>query len=139
MGRKLAAVCISVLIFSVLAYVPCVYADSDMDQSGCTSEAINSEAMGYEQTPVNKLSRGVINTATCWAEIPADVARVSKATNPIVGVTYGAVQGLFTGVVRGLLGVVDVATFFIPPYDKPLMEPEYAYERADKNMKDYLW
>jgi len=30
-------------------------------------------------------------------------------------------------------------TFFAPPYDKPLMEPEYAMKEADDNIKDYLW
>jgi len=140
MVRKLA-VGIMVLAF-MFSLVPVLYAHScDSGDMACldTDNALDSDYISYDNTPVRKLTRGVTNTAFCWAEIPADVAKTSKATDPILGVTYGAVKGVFTGVTRGLLGIVDTLTFFVPPYDKPLMQPEYAYTRADEKMKDYLW
>jgi putative exosortase-associated protein (TIGR04073 family) len=139
MVRK-TAVGMMVLAF-MFSLVPVLYAHCDsMDQAGvCADNALDSDYISYDNTPVRKLTRGITNTAFCWAEIPADVAKTAKQTDPIIGVTYGTVKGVFTGVTRGLLGIVDTLTFFIPPYDKPLMKPEYAYTRADEKTKDYLW
>jgi len=49
------------------------------------------------------------------------------------------VEGTITAVIRGFTGIFDALTFFAPPYDQPLMEPEYAINRADEELEDYLW
>lgn len=137
MRNIVLVISILVLIFSLTAYVHAESADNkETDTSGVI---LDTNDVSYATTPLNKLSRGLINTATCWVEIPADVAKVSKETNPALGLTYGVAQGVVTGLVRGFSGLVDTVTFLIPPYNKPSMEPEYAYERADQNIKDYLW
>lgn len=104
-----------------------------------SSAVIDADNMNYENTPINKFGRGVANTATCWAEIPAEVAKVSKEKDPFLGCTLGFAQGIFTTLVRGATGLFDVVTFIIPPYNEPVMQPEYAVENADGKFKEYLW
>ena len=100
---------------------------------------VDADKIPYGTKAINKLDRGVINSATFWLEIPAEVAKVSKEQNPLMGVTVGVVHGAITSVVRAGTALFDTLTFFAPPYDKPIMKPEYALNRADEKIKDYLW
>ncbi|MBN2831635.1 MAG: exosortase system-associated protein, TIGR04073 family [Candidatus Omnitrophica bacterium] len=97
---------------------------------------IDADKIPYATSPLNKLNRGLINGASFWTELPAEVAKVSKEQNPAMGATVGVVQGTITGVVRGATALFDTFTFFIPPYDKPVMKPEYALNRCDDKMKE---
>jgi putative exosortase-associated protein (TIGR04073 family) len=93
---------------------------------------IHAGKMGYEKTPLNKLERGILNIATFYLEIPASEYRVTKdKDNAFFGATMGTVQGVFTALFRGLTGVLDTVTFLVPPYNKPLMVPEYAVDSLD--------
>ena len=100
---------------------------------------VDLDKIPYGQKPINKLDRGVINTTTFWLEIPAEVAKVSNEQNPAMGVTVGVVQGLCASVVRAGSGLFDTVTFLIPPYDKPIVKPEYALNRADREMRELFW
>lgn len=134
MKRKaILFVCIMILVFCVFAIS---YAD---EQEQGTSYGYEPDKVSYDNSPMNKLDRGVVNTATFWAEIPADIAKVSKEKDPFAGCTLGVVQGTFNAIVRGFTGVFDMVTFFAPPYNKPLMKPEYAINRADEKIREYLW
>lgn len=93
----------------------------------------------YKTAPINKLERGVINMATFWLELPAEVAKVTKEQDPLAGVTIGVVNGVITSVVRGGTAIFDTSTFFIPSYTKPALKPEYAYQAADKKIRALLW
>jgi putative exosortase-associated protein (TIGR04073 family) len=95
--------------------------------------------INYQNTPVNKFGRGVVNTATCWAEIPGEFFRVSNQSDPSIGLTLGVMQGTINAILRGAVGIFDTLTFFIPPYNKPEMKPEYALQSADKSFREYLW
>jgi len=97
---------------------------------------IDASDMRYEKTPLNKLGRGFINTVTCLAETPAGVYRVSKDKGEVVGLTLGFVEGLFTSVLRGASGILDMVTFVIPPYNKPLMRPEYALDSFGESYRE---
>jgi len=95
----------------------------------CIPDApVKTEDMRYGKSPFNKLGRGAINTATCWLEIPAEVCRLSEEKGPFVGYTLGFAEGIFTTLLRGATGIFDAVTFIIPPYNKPLMKPEYAID-----------
>jgi putative exosortase-associated protein (TIGR04073 family) len=97
----------------------------------------NSGNMGYETTPVHKLGRGVANILTFYLEIPASELRAGECHHDtFAAFLTGTFQGIFTALYRGLTGVCDVITFFAPPYDKPLMEPEYAEESLSKETRD---
>jgi len=100
---------------------------------------IDADKIPYGRTPLNKLERGIVNGASFWTELPAEVARVSKEQDPAMGVTVGVVHGTITSAVRGATALFDFFTFFVPPYDKPVMKPEYAVDRCDEKMKELFW
>jgi putative exosortase-associated protein (TIGR04073 family) len=100
---------------------------------------IDADKILYKEGPLNKLDRGIINGATFWTELPAEVAKVSKEQNPAMGATVGVVQGTITSMIRAGTALFDTLTFFIPPYDKSIMKPEYAISRADVKVKDIFW
>ena len=96
---------------------------------------LNVKQAAYEGTPVEKMGDGVMNVATSWADVPAKIAEVSERDNLFLGVTLGFGEGIVEGLARGASGVADTATFGMPPYDKPLMRPEYKVENTDKPFK----
>lgn len=100
---------------------------------------LKDDLIQHDKSPINKLGRGAINTATFWAEVPAGVFRVSEDRGPALGVTLGIAEGAFTALLRGMTGIFDLVTFAIPPYNKPLMKPEYALQNLDEKQKEYLW
>lgn len=74
-----------------------------------------------------KLGRGFLNILTGWIEIPKNIARVSRETDPFSGAVVGFIQGVGWAWGRTISGVYDVFTFPLPiPKDyEPLMDPEY--------------
>ena len=124
---KKTLACFVVVFMFLFIYSVSAEESKPAENKDCVPTApLNSEKMNYGKTPFNKLGRGAVNTATCWLEIPAEVCRVSEKNGPLVGYTVGTGLGVFTTLMRGLTGIFDVATFVIPPYGKPLMDPEYA-------------
>ncbi|MFQ5581423.1 MAG: exosortase system-associated protein, TIGR04073 family [Mariprofundaceae bacterium] len=65
----------------------------------------------------DKLAEGVGETATGWTEAPKEMAAESEHTNPVVGVTKGAVVGTGKAVGKTLEGAGKTATFFVPDED----------------------
>lgn len=133
-----------ILLFSweiilVLVFSANIYAQNSKAAGGGenSSALIDTRDMRYEKTPLNKLGRGIINTLTCWAEIPAEAYKVSQDKDPLTGCTLGVVEGFFTAMLRGLTGIFDAVTFIIPPYDKPLMKPEYALTSAFEKFREH--
>lgn len=70
-----------------------------------------------------KLSRGAVNTATGWLEVPTGIGEAKKDSQ-VLWVVTGFSEGLIRGMTRTLTGIWDVVTFPLPPYDSVLMEPE---------------
>jgi len=92
----------------------------------CVAEG--REAMPAEQhdaNPGTKLANGLGNVLTGWMEIPRQMSAVTQEQNAFVGCTYGLAKGLVFGTGRTAAGVIDTGTFVIPPYDKPIVEPDY--------------
>jgi len=100
---------------------------------------LDRDEIPYNQTPINKLERGVINMATFWLELPAEVAKVTKEQDPAAGATIGVVNGVITSAVRGAMAIYDTSTFFVPSYTKPAIKPEYAWKAADDRIRALLW
>jgi putative exosortase-associated protein (TIGR04073 family) len=98
---------------------------------------VNADDMRYGKTCFNKLGRGVINILTSPSEIPAGAFRVCREKGDFIGVTLGSFEGLFTFIIRGIIGVFDTATFLIPPYNRPIMQPEYAFQSLEQSFHDY--
>ena len=89
---------------------------------------------GYAEekaTPVTKLVRGLSNQITSWIEVPKQVYKVSTEREPITGLLFGSIKGVCYGVIRAAEGVYDMVSFLVPPYDKPLMTPEFVSEGWD--------
>ncbi|MCX5681463.1 MAG: exosortase system-associated protein, TIGR04073 family [Candidatus Omnitrophica bacterium] len=87
----------------------------------------------YGKTPFNKLTRGVFNMSTFYFEIPAGAMRVAKEKdNYFIGGTVGTAQGFFACILRAVTGVFDTVTFIIPPYNRPVMNPEYAVQSLEE-------
>lgn len=74
-----------------------------------------------------KFRRGVVNVATCWAEVPRNVAIESNRTDPASGFFIGGVKGIVFGFGRFATGVYEVFTFPVPapPEYAVIMHPEF--------------
>lgn len=129
MVRFIIVLCVFFLAFTLL------YAQDTM----MTTATLNTDEMQFENTPLNKLGRGVINTASCWTEIIGQSAKVSKEKNLFLGLTIGVTEGVITGLVRGLTGILDITTFLFPPYNQPLVEPEYNLKSANDKLDNFIF
>ncbi|MDD4899365.1 MAG: exosortase system-associated protein, TIGR04073 family [Candidatus Omnitrophica bacterium] len=96
-------------------------------------DGVNAEADTYTDTPIDKMSDGVLNTTTAWTDIPKRVSTVSQESNIVAGVVVGFSEGLVNGMARGASGVIDIATCGVPPYDEPLMKPEYKVKKPQQD------
>lgn len=76
---------------------------------------------------LHKLGRGVVNTLTCWVEIPRQISVEWEKTDPATGLVLGTVKGFGWGFARLATGVYDTVTFPlpVPPGYQPLIEPEF--------------
>ena len=72
----------------------------------------------------HKVGRGLKNVGIAPAEIPVAIVNWSADKNPFVGLVVGPVAGLVNCVTRITAGVVEIITFPVPPYDRPLYERE---------------
>lgn len=129
MVRFIMVLCVFSLAFTFL------YAQDTM----MTVAPLNTDEMQFENNPVNKLGRGIINTASCWAEVIGRSAQVSKEKNLLLGLTVGVTEGVITGLVRGFTGIVDITTFLFPPYDQPLIEPEYNLKSVNDKLDNFIF
>lgn len=119
--KKLVLVFCAVLLLANIAF-----ADDQAD----VSAPMDTRLMTLENTPVNKLFRGLANCLTFIVELPASICDITKRKGPMKGATLGVVDGIFTSFMRLGTGAFDTVTFLIPPYNKPILKPEYALDSA---------
>jgi putative exosortase-associated protein (TIGR04073 family) len=74
-----------------------------------------------------KLGRGASNVLLGWLELPKNIAREWRRTEPFTGTIVGAVKGTGWAVVRTLAGAYEVVTFPfpVPRNYEPIMYPEF--------------
>ncbi|MBF0216456.1 MAG: exosortase system-associated protein, TIGR04073 family [Candidatus Omnitrophica bacterium] len=94
--------------------------------SSASSFAADSK---YPAGPIQKLERGVGNTAFGWSEIPKRIVDETKASNPVKGLIWGTLQGTGKAFARTASGVSEVVTFPLGKYDKPKVLPDMATEK----------
>ena len=111
-GILIAAVAVAVLLTAI---PQTSFADDEM------RDASQSGMM------LHKLGRGVVNLFTGIVEIPKNMAREWKRTDPVTGLTVGFFKGLGWGWTRTIAGGYEILTspFPAPPGYVPLMEPEF--------------
>jgi putative exosortase-associated protein (TIGR04073 family) len=76
-----------------------------------------------------KFGSGVLNAATGWTEIPKTMYTAAQEEGAI-GLPVGFFKGLFHTVGRTMIGVMDLATFYIPT--KPMVTPGLIWENPTK-------
>ena len=76
-----------------------------------------------------KLTRGAINIATGWVEIPKRVSETSQTSGSAAGFTWGILRGIGHGFIRTAAGVYELFTFPFPapPSYAPVIQPEYVF------------
>ena len=84
----------------------------------------NDSAFGKMQT---KLGRGFANVFTGVVEVPKNISREWRQTDPATGFIVGGVKGVGWAATRMAVGAFDVVTFPVPvPANyEPLMQPAY--------------
>ena len=83
--------------------------------------------------PLKKLGRGMANVITSPIEIPNQVQRAANLDGAWAGFTIGPVKGVFMTAVRAVVGVYEIATFFVPVprnYGPILKDPEFFFEES---------
>ena len=83
---------------------------------------------GVETDQLSKFGRGISNGLTFWIEVPKQIYLTARRRDPLTALVYGTGKGLVYGVWRGATGVFDMVSFLIPPYDSPLICPEFVFE-----------
>lgn len=75
----------------------------------------------------HKLGRGVSNILLGWVEIPRNIAKGWRQSDPFTGTITGTLKGFVWTVARTLGGAYEVISFPFPvPNDyQPIMEPEF--------------
>jgi len=93
-----------------------------------SSHAMATEPYGYNyiSTSSTKLVAGIANTATGFIELPKNIILVTQRDSILHGMTFGLASGVMHSVARTVIGVFDVATFWIPT--PPSVQPTYIWE-----------
>jgi putative exosortase-associated protein (TIGR04073 family) len=75
----------------------------------------------------HKLGRGLANLFTGVVEIPKNISREWRRTDPATGIIVGGVKGIGWAATRTAVGAFETVTFPVPapPNYEPLMMPEY--------------
>lgn len=98
-------------------------------------KTVNSGQPVLDYDWTEKGSIGIINSVTFWTDLPKEIGATAEADNLLAGLTFGLGRGLIVSAARGMSGVYDMATFGIPPYNKPAMKPAYTVKKPENGLK----
>jgi len=118
------------------AEMPFVYTGPGINLNSATPtflDYLNKSQAGYADTPISKAGDGVLNVVSAWVDIPESITDESADSNLLTGWTIGLGKGVVSGVTRGAAGLVDFGTCAFPPYDKPMVTPEYTVNHPDRD------
>ena len=88
----------------------------------------------YMNGALRKLGRGLANVVSCPAELIRTPELVGRKEGYPAALSVGILQGLWNGVVRGVVGIAEVGTFLVewPVKDfAPILQPEFLYAHGD--------
>ena len=82
---------------------------------------------------LRKLGRGLANIVTCPLELIRVPTIVARNDGYLASLTVGILQGAWRTIVRGVGGVIEVATFYaeIPKDYTPLVHPEFIWQHGN--------
>ena len=75
--------------------------------------------------PVRKLGRGTANLLFGIIEIPKNMIYIGKVYGGPAGVTYGTYLGIKRFILRELIGIWEIITFWYP--QGTIIEPEFVF------------
>jgi len=112
-GKALAMLSVAAMVMLAMPAAAQRYGD----------EYRESSAFGKMQ---HKLGRGLANVFTGVVEVPKNISREWRKSDPVTGVIVGGVKGVGWAATRMAVGVYDTVTFPLPvPANyEPLMQPE---------------
>ena len=103
---------------------------------------LSSFVVQAQTTPVQKLSRGIVNIITSPIEVPKQaraywIIGAQKTPHILVWIGSGAVWGFVQGIKRIGSGFWDVVSFpFAKPAEyQPLFKPSFVFQEWPKNPK----
>jgi putative exosortase-associated protein (TIGR04073 family) len=75
----------------------------------------------------HKLGRGLANLFTGVVEIPKNISREWRKSDPATGIIVGGVKGVGWAATRTAVGAFETVTFPVPapPNYEPIMQPEF--------------
>ena len=82
---------------------------------------------------LHKLGRGLANVVTSPAELIRTPQMITREEGWSRGLGAGIPYGLWRTMLRAVVGVFEVATFYaeVPEGFKPLIEPEFVFESTE--------
>ena len=85
-----------------------------------------------------KLGRGIANVATCPLELIRTSELVGRQDGYVAALSIGLIQGAWRTLLRGVVGIVEIATFYIEiPNDfQPLVHPEFVWAHGDWSKRE---
>jgi putative exosortase-associated protein (TIGR04073 family) len=98
---------IGALLLATVSVFAAVEANTVQEESNVVLQARTAD-LWFEKWGF-KMTRGFMNMATCWVELPRNLY-VDTSNNAVVGPAIGFFKGVGLTVVRALAGVMDVAT-----------------------------
>jgi len=102
---------------------------------GMAAPALAEEGSpSYMSGALRKLGRGAANVVSCPAELIRTPELTGRKEGYPAALSVGILHGAWNAVVRGVVGLVEVGTFFVkfPKEDfGPLLQPEYVYAHGD--------
>jgi putative exosortase-associated protein (TIGR04073 family) len=79
---------------------------------------------------MKKLGRGLLNSVTCWMELPLAWVDYADQRDPFTAVVFGTADGIVKSVDRAAGGVYETVFFAVPSprYYKPVLDPETLFD-----------
>ena len=96
----------------------------------CLIAAVPTASIAKD-SPARKLGRGFGNLTLGVLAIPSEVIDTTRESGPALGVTWGLVKGAGIMVATEVVGLWEILTcpFATPPDYKPILEPEFPWQR----------
>lgn len=115
----------------LMALAIAFFAVSPTMQAPVAAQTASDEDLYRENTDIDKiftkLGRGIVNVLTGWVEIPRNIAKEWRRTDPFTGTVIGLFRGLGWAVARTFAGFYEIISFPfpVPRNYEPVMQPEY--------------
>lgn len=118
-GLIVCVIAVVLVSFSSFVFAVDTAAPTTEDKKPC------EKAKSCSTGPIQKANRGAGNLLLGWSEVPKKIINLTnECSDPVRGVLVGGYQGVCKALVRTFSGAVDLATFPIGKYDKPIIQPE---------------